>query len=98
MMKNNLIFSDFLKVVFSNFDKKGVTSGLVSICIEIPCIDLIDVYECFIDKYSFSSFWEQDNKMSYIALEKCKYITLEGPKKLQVAKSGMRQKVMGDEK
>ena len=86
MMKNNLIFSDFLKVVFSNFDKKGVTSGLVSICIEIPCIDLIDVYECFIDKYSFSSFWEEDNKMSYIALEKCKYITLEGPKKLQVAK------------
>ena len=85
-MKNNLNFSDFLKSVFSNFDKKGVNSGLVSICIEIPCVDLFDVYEFFIDKYSFSSFWEEDNKMSYIALEKCKYLTLEGPKKFKVAK------------
>ncbi len=85
-MKNNLKFSDFLKGVFSNFDKKGVNSGLVSICIEIPCVDLFDVYEFFIDKYSFSSFWEEDNKMSYIALEKCKYLTLEGPKKFKVAK------------
>ncbi len=85
-MKNNLNFSDFLKGVFSNFDKKGVNSGLVSICIEIPCVDLFDVYEFFIDKYSFSSFWDEDNKMSYIALEKCKYLTLEGPKKFKVAK------------
>ena len=85
-MKNNLNFSDFLKVVFSNFDKKGANTGLVSICTEIPSIDLLDVYEFFIDKYSFSSLWEEDNKMSYIALEKCKYLTLEGPKKFQVAK------------
>ena len=85
-MKNNLNFSDFLKGVFSNFDKKGVNSGLVSICIEIPCVDLFDVYEFFIDKYSFSSFWEEDNRMSYIAIEKCKYLTLEGPKKFKVAK------------
>ena len=85
-MQNNSKFSDFVKDVFSNFDKKGVNSGLVSICIDIPCIDLFDVYEFFIDKYSFSSFWEEDNKMSYIALEKCKYLTLEGPKKFKVAK------------
>ena len=85
-MKNNLKFSNFLKGVFSNFDKKGVNSGLVSICIEIPCIDLFDVYEFFIDKYSFSSFCEEDNKMSYIALEKCKYLTIEGPKKFKLAK------------
>ncbi len=85
-MKNNLKFSDFLKSVFANFDKKGVNSGLVSICIEIPSVDLIEVYQFFIDKYSFSSFWEEDNKMSYIAIEKCKYLTLEGPKKFKVAK------------
>jgi len=85
-MKNNLNFLDFLKGVFSNFEKKGVNTGLVSICIEIPYIDLFDVYEFFIDKYSFSSFWEEDNKMSYIALEKCKYLTLEGPKKFKLAK------------
>ena len=85
-MKNNLNFSDFLKGVFSNFDKKGVNSGIVSICVEIPIVDLFDVYELFINKYSFSSFWEEDNKMSYIAIEKCKYLTLEGPKKFEVAK------------
>ena len=85
-MKNNLNFSDFLKSVFSNFDKKGVNSGLVSICIGIPYVDLFDVYEFFIDKYSFSSFWEEDNKMSYIAFEKCKYLTLEGLKKFKLAK------------
>ena len=85
-MKNNLNFSDFLKSVFSNFDKKGVNSGLFSICTEIPCVDLFDVYEFFIDKYSFSSFCEEDNKMSYIALEKCKYLTIEGPKKFKLAK------------
>ncbi len=85
-MKNNLNFSDFLKVVFSNFDEKGVNAGLVSICDEIPCIDLFNLYEFFISKYSFSSFWEEDNKLSYIALEKCKYLTLEGPKKFKVAK------------
>ena len=51
-MKNDLNFTDFLKDVFSNFDKKVGNSGLVSICFEIPCIDLFDVYEFFIDKYS----------------------------------------------
>ncbi|MDC3171106.1 isochorismate synthase [Prochlorococcus sp. AH-716-E13] len=85
-MINNLNFSDFLTEVFTNFDKKGVNSGLVSICIEIPFVDLFDIYEFFIDKYSFSSFWEEDNKMSYVALEKCKYLTLEGPEKFKVAK------------
>ena len=85
-MKNNLNFSDFLKSVFSNFDKKGVNSGLISICVEIPCIDLFDVYEIFNEKYSFSSFWEEDNKMSYVAFERCKYLSLEGPKKYKVAK------------
>ncbi len=85
-MKNNLNYSDFLKVVFSNFDKKGVSAGLVSICIELPCIDLFDTYELYVDKYSFSSFLEEENKLSYIALEKCKYLTLEGPNKFKVAK------------
>ena len=78
-MKNDLNFTDFLKDVLSTFDKKVDNSGLVSICVEIPCIDLFQVYELFINKYQFSSFWEESDDISYIALEKCKYITLGKP-------------------
>ena len=85
-MKNNSSFSDFLKHIFSNFDRKVGDSGLVSICIDLPQIDLFNVYAFFIDKYSFSSFWEESDGISYIAFEKCKYLTLDGPKKFNVAK------------
>ncbi len=85
-MKNDLNLTDFLKDVFSSFDKKVENSGLVSICVEIPCIDLLQVYELFINKYPFSSFWEESNGISYIAFEKCKYVTLDGPKRFEVAK------------
>tara|TARA_Y100001970_G_scaffold155595_1_gene190488 strand:- start:289 stop:1701 length:1413 start_codon:yes stop_codon:yes gene_type:complete len=85
-MKNDLNFTDFLKDVFSNFEKKVGNSGLVSICVELPFIDLFQVYDFFINKYHFSSFWEQSDGISYIALEKCKYITLDGPKRFAVAK------------
>jgi len=84
-MKNDLNFTDFLKDVFSTFDKKVENSGLVSICLQIPCIDLYQVYELFINKYPFSSFWEESDGVSYIAFEKCKYITLNGPKRFKVA-------------
>ena len=85
-MKNDLNLTDFLKDVFSSFDKKVENSGLVSICVEIPCIDLFQVYKLFINKYQFSSFWEESDAMSYIAFEKCKYVTLDGPKRFEVAK------------
>ncbi|KGF88414.1 chorismate-binding protein [Prochlorococcus marinus] len=85
-MKNDLNLTDFLKDVFSSFDKKVENSGLVSICIEIPRIDLLQVYKLFINKYPFSSFWEESNGISYIAFEKCKYVTLDGPKRFEVAK------------
>jgi len=49
-------------------------------------IDLLQVYELFINKYPFSSFWEESNGISYIAFEKCKYVTLDGPKRFEVAK------------
>jgi len=84
-MKNDLNLTDFLKDVFSSFDKKVENSGLVSICVEIPFIDLFQVYELFINKYSFSSFWEESDGISYIAFEKCKYVTLDGPKRFEVA-------------
>ncbi|ABB49241.1 isochorismate synthase [Prochlorococcus marinus str. MIT 9312] len=85
-MKNDLKFTDFLKDLFSTFDKKVENSGLVSICVEIPCIDLFQVYELFINKYQFSSFWEESDGISYIAFDKCKYVTLDGPRRYEVAK------------
>jgi len=85
-MKNDLNLTDFLKDVFSSFDKKVENSGLVSICVEIPCIDLFQVYELLINQYPFSSFWEESDGISYIAFEKCKYVTLDGPKRFEVAK------------
>ena len=85
-MKNDLNLTDFLKDVFSSFDKKVENSALVSICVEIPCIDLFQVYELLINQYPFSSFWEESDGISYIAFEKCKYVTLDGPKRFEVAK------------
>ncbi len=85
-MNNDLNLTDFLKDVFSSFDKKVENSGLVSICVEIPCIDLLQVYKLFINKYSFSSFWEESNGISFIAFDKCKYVTLDGPKRFELAK------------
>jgi len=84
-MKNDLNLTDFLKDVFSSFDKKVENSGLVSICVEIPCIDLFQVYELLINQYPFSSFWEESDGISYIAFEKCKYVTLDGPKRFELA-------------
>ena len=72
-MENDSKFTDFLKYVFSSFDKKVANAGLVSMCVEIPCIDLLKIYELFINKYPFSSFWEESDGISYIAFEKCKY-------------------------
>ena len=66
-MKNYLKFTDFLIEVFSSFDKKVENSGLVSICVEIPYIDLLQVYELFMNKYPFSSFWKESDGISYIA-------------------------------
>ncbi len=85
-MKNDLNLTDFLKDVFSSFDKKVENSGLVSICVEIPFIDLLQVYELLVNKYQFSSFWQESNGISYIAFDKCKYVTLDGPKRFELAK------------
>ena len=82
-MKNDLNLTDFLKDVFSSFDKKVENSGLVSICVEIPCIDLFQVYEFLINKYQFSSFWEESDGISYIAFEKCKMLLWKAHKDLR---------------
>ncbi len=68
-MKNNLNFSDFLKVVFSNFDKKEGNTGLVSICLEIPCIELFDVYEFFVDNAMMVIINNPINRDVYAVIE-----------------------------
>ena len=85
-MQNNLSFSDFLKSIFDQFENTGSNAGLVSICLELPNINLLNIYENFINQYAFSAFWEEKEELSYIAFGKCKYITLEGSNKFELAK------------
>ena len=86
-MQNNFKFSEFLKETYSEFDKYGSNSALISICQELPNLELIDIYEKFLNEYSFSAFWEENNSISYIAFDKCKYINLDGPNRFQLAKN-----------
>ena len=85
-MQNNLKFSDFLKDIFTQFDHMGFNSGMVSICDQLPLINLLNTYDYFFDRYSFSAYWEENKKISYIALDKFKYVTLKGPNKFDMAK------------
>ena len=85
-MYNNLSFSDLLNDLLKKFERIDSNVSLVSFCIKIPNFELIDIYSYFIEKYPFSSFWEENDGISYIALDKCKYITLNGPDKYEIAK------------
>ena len=70
-MNYNLSFSDFSKSVLQEIDKYSLDDSIISIFIEIPRIDLIDIYDDLLEDYSFSSFWEDNNQISYLALGKC---------------------------
>ena len=85
-MSNNLSFSDFYKGVLQEIDKFSVDNSIFSIFIEIPRIDLIDIYGDLLDDYSFSSFWEENNQISYLALGKCDSLNYVGPNKFKFAK------------
>ena len=67
-MNYNLSFSDFSKSVLQEIDKYSLDDSIISIFIEIPRIDLIDIYDDLLEDYSFSSFWEDNNQISYLAL------------------------------
>ena len=67
-MNHNLSFSDFSKSVLQEIDKYSLDNSIISIFIEIPRIDLIDIYEDLLEDYSFSSFWEDNNPVSYTHL------------------------------
>ncbi len=85
-MNKNLSFSDFFKDVLKEIDKFSIDNSIISIFIEIPKIDLIDIYGDLLEDYSFSSFWEENNQISYFALGKCESLNYVGPKKFEFAK------------
>ena len=85
-MNINLSFSDFSKSVLQEIDKYSLDNSIISIFIEIPRIDLIDIYEDLLEDYSFSSFWEDNNQISYLALGKCESLNYFGTNKFKFAK------------
>ena len=85
-MNCNLSFSSFLKIILKEIDKFAIDNSIVSIFIEIPRIDLIDTYGDLLDDYKFSSFREENNQISYIALGKCESLNYIGPNKFKFAK------------
>ena len=85
-MNYNLSFSDFSKSVLQEIDRYSSDSSIISIFIEIPKIDLIDIYDNLLEDYSFSSFWEHNNQISYLALGKCESLNYFGTNKFKFAK------------
>ena len=85
-MNYNLSFSDFSKSVLQEIDKYSLDNSIISIFIEIPRIDLIDIYDDLLEDYSFSSFWEENNQISYLALGKCESLNYFGTNKFKFAK------------
>ena len=85
-MNCNLSFSDFFNIVYREIDKFSFDNSIVSIFIEVPRIDLIDTYGDLLEDYSFSSFWEENDQFSYLALGKCESLNYLGNNKFKFAK------------
>tara|TARA_Y100000589_G_scaffold149407_1_gene142629 strand:+ start:1793 stop:3172 length:1380 start_codon:yes stop_codon:yes gene_type:complete len=85
-MYNDQTFSNFLKERIIEIDNRNLRSGLISICAEIPYVESFTKYNDLLMKYSFSALWEEDNNISFMSLDKCKYIYLDGPKRFKAAK------------
>ena len=86
-MDDKIAFLNFSNDILNKIEKNHLTNGIVSFCIELPIRDLLDVYSIFLEKYNFSIFWEENNNISFIALDKCKSIKLEGNNRFQLAKN-----------
>jgi len=86
-MDDKIAFLNFSNDILKKIEKTRLTRGIVSFCIELPLRDLIDIYSIFFEKYKFSIFWEENNNISFVALDKCKSIKLEGDNRFQVAKN-----------
>jgi len=86
-MDDKIAFLNFSNDILNKIEKAGLTNGIVSFSLELPFRDLIDIYSIFFAKYNFSIFWEENNNISFIVLDKCKSIKLKGNNRFQVAKN-----------
>ena len=85
-MDDKIAFLNFSDDILNKIEKTRLTKGIISFCIELPFRDLIDIYSIFLEKYNFSIFWEENNNISFLALDKCKSVQLKGPNRFQLAK------------
>ena len=85
-MDDKIALLNFSDDILNKIEKNRLTKGIISFCIELPFRDLIDIYSIFLDKYNFSIFWEENNNISFLALDKCKSVQLKGPNRFQLAK------------
>ncbi len=86
-MDDKIAFLNFSDDILNKIEKTSLINGIISFCIELPLRDLIDIYSIFLEKYNFSIFWEENNNNSFIALDKCKSIKLNGANRFQLAKN-----------
>ena len=85
-MDDKVAFLNFSNDILSKIEKTRRTNGIVSFCIDLPFRDLIDIYSIFLEKYKFSIFWEENNNISFVALDECKSIKLKGANRFKLAK------------
>ena len=85
-MDDKIALLNFSDDILNKIEKNRLTKGIISFCIELPFRDLIDIYSIFLEKYNFSIFWEENNNISFLALDKCKSVQLKGPNRFQLAK------------
>ncbi len=85
-MDDKIALLNFTDDILNKIEKNRLKKGIISFCIELPFRDLIDIYSIFFEKYNFSIFWEENNNISFLALDKCKSVQLKGPNRFQLAK------------
>ena len=86
-MDDKIALLNFSDDILNKIEKTRLTKGIISFCIELPFRDLIDIYSIFLEKYNFSIFWEENNNISFLALDKCKSVEFKGPNRFQLAKN-----------
>ena len=85
-MDDKIALLNFSDDILNKIEKNRLKKGIISFCIELPFRDLIDIYSIFLEKYNFSIFWEENNNISFLALDKCKSVQLKGSNRFQLAK------------
>ncbi len=86
-MDDKIAFLNFSDDILNKIEKTRLKKGIISFCIDLPIRDLIDICSIFLEEYNFSIFWEENNNISFLALDKCKSMEFKGPNRFQLAKN-----------